>query len=94
MCGLLSQQLTVEVHICLEDKVHASLVCAHGLVHVHVCDGSVCACVCVRDLVAGVEPDTTTLVCANAGKTFQSVMNMGFVWQSPSFCGAPGLLWA
>ena len=32
-------------------------------------------------------------MCTNGGKTFQSVLVMGFMWQSPAFCGVPGPLW-
>ena len=47
-------------------------------------------CVC---LPAGVT-HTATPVFADGAKTLQSVLDVDFVWQSPAFCGVPGLLWA
>lgn len=66
-------------------------VCAHVLVLVHPCEGSVCAvCAC---WLAWSPTQAGTLLFANGAKTFQSVLDVDFVWQSPAFCGVPGLLW-
>lgn len=45
-------------------------------------------------LLAGVEPDPSrhSAVC-KWSKDIQSVLDVDFVWQSPAFCGVPGLLW-
>ena len=80
---------SLEVHLCLEGKM-----CAGQRVPMCSC---LCTCgwlcMCCVCLPAGVT-HTATPVFADGAKTLQSVLDVDFVWQSPAFCGVPGLLWA